>query len=133
MKMAWICHLGMEDCLNGHAFKMPALSNHDQNNLISESQNNGGSQVEVQSRSSSEFLYHINHPEDVGAVVTSFCKVIQVCLLKVYIFYWKTTLIGKVIGKKGLPFVFNTIWKPVFLILSLYDSIFLYHTNHPWW
>ena len=59
---------------------MPALSNHDQNNLISESQNNGGSQVEVQSRSSSEFLYHINHPEDVGAVVTSFCKVIQVCL-----------------------------------------------------
>jgi len=66
----------MEDCLNGHAFKMPALSNHDQNNLISESQNNG-SQVEVQSRSSSEFLYHINHPEDVGAVVTSFCKVIQ--------------------------------------------------------
>ena len=80
MKMAWICHLGMEDCLNGHAFKMPALSNHDQNNLISESQNNGGSQVEVQSRSSSEFLYHINHPEDVGAVVTSFCKVIQVCL-----------------------------------------------------
>ena len=72
----------MEDCLNGHAFKMPALSNHsDQNNLISESQNNGGSQVEVQSRSSSEFLYHINHPEDVGAVVTSFCKVIQVCLL----------------------------------------------------
>ena len=70
----------MEDCLNGHAFNMPALSNHsDQNNLISESQNNGnGSQVEVQSRSSSEFLYHINHPEDVGAVVTSFCKVIQV-------------------------------------------------------
>jgi hypothetical protein len=66
----------MEDCLNGHAFKMPALSNHDQNNLISESQNNG-SQVEVQRRSSSEFLYHINHPEDVGAVVTSFCKVIQ--------------------------------------------------------
>lgn len=70
----------MEDCLNGHAFKMPALSNHDQNNLISESQNNG-SQVEVQRRSSSEFLYHINHPEDVGAVVTSFCKVIQVCHL----------------------------------------------------
>jgi hypothetical protein len=68
----------MEDCLNGHAFKMPALSNHDQNNLISESQNNGN-QVEVQRRSSSEFLYHINHPEDVGAVVTSFCKVIQVC------------------------------------------------------
>lgn len=80
----------MEDCLNGHAFKMPALSNHDQNNLISESQNNG-SQVEVQRRSSSEFLYHINHPEDVGAVVTSFCKVIQVChpltFKKVYIFH----------------------------------------------
>ena len=49
--------------------KMPALSNTDQTNLSSE---NGSS-----ARSSAtEFLCHINHPEDVGAVVTSFCKVI---------------------------------------------------------
>ena len=73
----------MEDCLNAglNAFRMPALSNHDQNGHVSvstESQN--GSQVEVQRRPSSEFLCHINHPEDVGAVVTSFCKVVQVCL-----------------------------------------------------
>ena len=69
----------MEDCLNGHAFRMPALSNHDPNgHVVSESQH--GSQVEVQRRPSSEFLCHINHPEDVGAVVTSFCKVVQVCV-----------------------------------------------------
>ena len=80
----------MEDCLNGNAFKMPSLSNHDQNH-VSESQN--GSEVEVQSRrSSSEFLYHINHPEDVGAVVTSFCKVVQVRRLFILFF---SLMIGK--------------------------------------
>ena len=47
----------MENGLNGHSlYKMPALNNEKNN---------------------SEFLCHINNPEDVGAVVTSFCKVVQ--------------------------------------------------------
>lgn len=61
----------MENGLNGHALHlnfhaaMPALSN----NPAPESSKSGNS--------NSEFLCHINHPEDVGAVVTSFCKVVE--------------------------------------------------------
>lgn len=58
----------MENGLNGHSqyhfhAAMPALSN----NVASSSK----------SANNSEFLCHINHPEDVGAVVTSFCKVVE--------------------------------------------------------
>ena len=60
----------METGLNAgpEIFTMPALSN-DQNHS-NDPRNNGQS-------STTEFLCHINHPEDVGAVVTSLCKVVE--------------------------------------------------------
>ena len=58
--------LGIENGLGGPEFEMPALS------AVEESSQSSGSR-----RTSSELLCHINHPEDVGAVVTSFCKVVE--------------------------------------------------------
>merc|ERR1711944_100569 len=58
--------LGMENSLLGceSLTRMPALSNSDQKNGPSTS-------------TTSELFCQINDPDDVGAIVTSFCKVIQ--------------------------------------------------------
>ena len=58
----------MENGLSGPLLEMPALSENPGNSRNSE--NGSGT-------STSELLCNINHPEDVGAVVTSFCKLGQ--------------------------------------------------------
>ena len=57
----------MENGLGCHSLKMPALSQAKTSNGSS----NG------KTTTSSELFCQINDPEDVGAIVTSFCKVIQ--------------------------------------------------------
>merc|ERR1712203_373454 len=61
------CFRGMENGLGCHSLKMPALSQATSN----DSSTNGNTTT------SSELFCQINDPEDVGAIVTSFCKVIQ--------------------------------------------------------
>jgi hypothetical protein len=56
----------MENGLGCHSLKMPALSQ-----ATSNGSSNGNTTT------SSELFCQINDPEDVGAIVTSFCKVIQ--------------------------------------------------------
>ena len=55
----------MENGLAGPLLEMPALS---------ETPGNAGNSENGTGTSTSELLCKINHPEDVGAVVTSFCK-----------------------------------------------------------
>jgi len=57
----------MENGLGCHSLKMPALSQATSN----------GSSTNGNTTTSSELFCQINDPEDVGAIVTSFCKVIQ--------------------------------------------------------
>ena len=84
----------MENGLGCHSLKMPALSQATSN----------GSSTNGNTTTSSELFCQINDPEDVGAIVTSFCKVIQdgYGQIKKEIVTENEAVLGKKIWQKSL-------------------------------